>query len=45
MVSSFYPEEGRGKRMDIFAERLKGFKQVYSFRNIEKIGKKIIAAR
>ena len=31
MVSPFYPEEGRGKRMDIFAERLKGFKQVYSF--------------
>lgn len=31
MVSPFYPKAGRGRRMEIFAERLKGFKQVYSF--------------
>ena len=30
-VSPFYPEEGRGKRMDEFAESLNGFKKVYSF--------------
>ena len=30
-VSPFYPEEGRGKRMDEFAESLKGFRKVYSF--------------
>lgn len=30
-VSPFYPEEGRGKRMDEFAESLNGFSKVYSF--------------
>lgn len=30
-VSPFYPEEGRGKRMDEFVESLKGFRKVYSF--------------
>ena len=31
MVSPFYPEEGRGKRMDDFADTLKGFRKIYSF--------------
>ena len=31
MVSPFYPEEGRGKRMDEFFDSLEGFKKVYSF--------------
>lgn len=31
MVSPFYPEEGRGKRMDEFCDSLKGFQEVYSF--------------
>lgn len=30
-VSPFYPEEGRGKRMDEFGKRLTYFKQIYSF--------------
>lgn len=30
-VSPFYPEEGRGKRMDEFAESLEEFRKVYSF--------------
>lgn len=31
IVSPFYPEEGRGKRMDEFCNLLDGFKIVYSF--------------
>lgn len=31
MVSPFYPEEGRGKRMDEFCDSLEGFQKVYSF--------------
>lgn len=30
-VSPFYPEDGRGKRMDEFVESLKDFRKVYSF--------------
>ena len=30
-VSPFYPEEGRGKRMDEYGERLPGFNTIYSF--------------
>ena len=30
-VSPFYPEEGRGKRMEEFGEKLPGFKTLYSF--------------
>lgn len=31
MVSPFYPEEGRGKRMGEFCDSLEGFKKIYSF--------------
>ncbi len=31
MVSPFYPEDGRGKRMDEFCNSLKGFRKIYSF--------------
>lgn len=31
VVSPFYPEDGRGKRMDEFVESLNGFRKVYSF--------------
>lgn len=31
MVSPFYPEEGRGKRMDEFCDSLESFQKVYSF--------------
>lgn len=31
MASPFYPEEGRGKRMDDFCESLNGFHPIYSF--------------
>ncbi|MDE7402074.1 MAG: hypothetical protein K2M87_01530 [Muribaculaceae bacterium] len=31
MVSPFYPEEGRGKRMDEFCDSLERFQNVYSF--------------
>lgn len=31
MVSPFYPADGRGGRMDDFAESLNGFRKVYSF--------------
>lgn len=31
MVSPFYPEEGRGKRMDDLCDSLEGFKKIYSF--------------
>lgn len=35
-VSPFYPEEGRGKRMEDFGNRLSGFKCIHSFeRHIE----------
>ncbi|MCH5240591.1 MAG: hypothetical protein J1F38_10235 [Muribaculaceae bacterium] len=30
-VSPFYPEDGRGKRMDEFGDRLSGFKTIYLF--------------
>ena len=30
-VSPFYPEDGRGKRMDEFGDKLAGFKTLYSF--------------
>lgn len=31
MASPFYPEEGRGKRMDDFCDSLNGFHPIYSF--------------
>lgn len=31
IVSPFYQEEGRGKRMDIFVDTLKDFHKIYSF--------------
>lgn len=31
MASPFYPEEGRGKRIDDFCDSLNGFRPIYSF--------------
>ena len=43
-VSPFYPEDGRGKRMDEFGDKLVEFKTLYSFeKHIENWNETIVA--